>query len=131
MQNKIRYPIAFVLAIFLNGCSTEQTVTPDYLFNDASKSIRLTLNDDRVVRISQGDYTVSKQADSSFLKGIGIQYSAKNDEKRNFKGTINFSEIKQLQLIEIPTNWVTIPAIVVVSLVVTFFIVVSTVTFGG
>ena len=131
MPTKCRNLIALVLASLFSACTTEQIVTPDYLLNDASQSIRITLNDGRVIRMSQGDYNVYKQADSPFLSGVGIQCKVDDQQKYNFKGKVRFSDIRELQIIDLPTNLVTVPAIVVVSLFVAFFYVASHANLGG
>jgi hypothetical protein len=129
MLNKFQYSLTFIFASCIVACSTVQTVAPTYLFSDASKSIRVVLYDNRVIRFSEGDYTVSDKADSTFLSGTGVQYTKTNERQHKFEGRIGFREIKEMQIIEPASKWQTTPLIIVGSLIVAFIIAISTLNF--
>ena len=129
MLNTIIKSIAPISAFWFVACTRVTTVAPTYLFSDASKSIRVVLYDNRVIRFSEGEYTVSDKADSTFLCGTGIQYTKTNQAHHPFQGTVGFREIKELQIIEAPSRWQTTPAIIVGTFIVGFIIAMSTINF--
>jgi hypothetical protein len=71
--------ISFLLVLFSgSGCVTTTFICPDDLPTYVGDDIVVTRTDGRVVRFSDGDYTVDTVASGVILRGEGRQYTDKN-----------------------------------------------------
>jgi hypothetical protein len=110
----------------LIGCASVQSVSPIYLFTDATKSITLYLYDGRVISFSTGDYQVINQDGSSYISGSGFISMKGAEKQEKFLGRVNFRDIKEMKITEPPPTWQTTPLIVVGSLIFVLIVFIST-----
>jgi hypothetical protein len=82
------------------ACSTTQIVSSDHPLTTNTRSIAVHLLDGRLIKFLPEDYTIAEDSDSSYIHGKGRQTSGSEVGEKVFRGSINRSEIKEIQVVE-------------------------------
>lgn len=93
--------IVILFSVFFSACVSRRIMYPEYLFSDSTQHIRITLNDESILKFSPGRYSVLQSTDSVIVSGKGtrIPSGSKHTEER-FEGTVHQSAIKELEIAE-------------------------------
>jgi len=95
-----------VLLILSYGCRTLQSISPDKIQTDSTKSIRITTIDGSIIKLRPNNYSISKISDSIIISGRGT-IIPKSDKyvELDYHGSVSQREISKLEIVDryIPT----------------------------
>ena len=96
-----------LILIFLScGCRTLQSISPDKMQTDSTKSIRITTIDGSIIKLRSNNYSISKISDSIIISGRGTVIP-KSDKyyELDYHGSVAQREIYKLEIVDryVPT----------------------------
>jgi hypothetical protein len=87
-----------ILLIAISGCSSFHSISKEDQPSDNTNTLRVILNDDREITFKPNAYTIHRDLDSSYIRGIGTESGGSGGREANYDGQIFYRDIKELQV---------------------------------